>query len=45
MVTAGPDPTPLEVADPTALLDIAGGPPALTEAFASATSASIGRPR
>ena len=42
MVTAGPDPAPLEVADPTALLDIRAEPPALTEAFASATSASIG---
>jgi carboxyl-terminal processing protease len=42
MVTAGPDPAPLEVADPTLLLDVRVDPPALNEAFASATSASIG---
>ena len=42
MVTAGPDPAPLEVADPTLLLDVRADPPALNEAFASATSASIG---
>src|SRR4029079_17743968 len=41
MVTAGPDPAPLEVADPTLLLDVRVDPPALNEAFASATSASI----
>jgi carboxyl-terminal processing protease len=41
MVTAGPDPAPLEVADPTLLLDTRGESPGLTEAFASATSASI----
>jgi carboxyl-terminal processing protease len=41
MVTAGPDPAPLEVADPTLVLDIRVDPPGLNEAFASATPASI----
>src|SRR3954454_7219091 len=44
MVTAGPDPAPLEVADPTLLLDTGAESPGLTEAFAAATSASIGVP-
>src|SRR3954466_8890350 len=54
MVTAGPDPAPLEVADPPPLLDIHADPPAfpdmhadpraLTDAFASATAASIAVP-
>src|SRR3954470_1109309 len=45
MVTAGPDPAPLEVADPTALLDMQAERRPLTDAFASATTASIGVPR
>src|SRR4051794_37765148 len=44
MVTAGPDPAPLEVADPPALLDMHAEPRALTDAFASATAASIAVP-